>query len=148
MEPVVQTIEAKKMAEEPTLSPEHGIQTVKGFTLVCLGLLLMVIGVTYIAFLVVNRNSFPQEKLIATFTGKDHGTTGSFTVTGDWEFRWTHDGDLKQIIWKREDGFQSLIMEIQRKKIRKYGSVNFDKPGKYRFEVIGQGNWKIEVYQF
>jgi hypothetical protein len=136
------------MATEPTLSPKHGIQTAWGFTLVCMGLLMVVFAITYIAFLSVDHDPLSKTKPIATFTGKDNGTTGSFTVTDNWEFRWTHNGHLEQIIWKRADGFQSLIMEIQRKKIRQHGSLNFDKPGEYKFEVVGQGDWKIEVYQF
>ncbi len=136
------------MATEPTLSPKNGIKTAWGFTLICMGLLRGVFAVTYLASLTVARHSFPQAKPIATFTGRNNGTTGSFTVKSNWEFRWEHNGHLEQIIWKRADGFQSLIMEIQRKKIRKHGSLNFDKPGEYRFQVIGEGDWKIDVYQF
>ncbi len=136
------------MTSEPTLAPRHGIQTARGFTLVCLGLFLMVLAITSVTSFMVDPSSQPKAEPIATFTGKDNGTTGSFKVKQNWEFRWTHNGHLKQIIWKRSDGHQNLLMEIQRKIIRKHGSLNYDKPGEYKFEVIGEGDWKIEVYQF
>ena len=41
-----------------------------------------------------------------------------------------------------------MIMEIQRKIIREHGSINYAQGGEYTMEIIGQGDWKIEVYQF
>ena len=92
------------MDQEPSLSPKNGIQTATGFTLVRLGLLVFVIGLTYFTSSLIKPSPDLGAQHIATFTGKDNGTTGSFVVKDDWEFRWTHNGDLEQIIWTEKGG--------------------------------------------
>ncbi|MBL4883510.1 MAG: hypothetical protein JKY95_03105 [Planctomycetaceae bacterium] len=136
------------MEQEPSLSPKKGIQTATGFTLVCLGLLVCVIAVTFIASSVVGPPDESPFKHVGTFTGKDQGTVGPFTVNQHWEFRWTHNGHIEQIIWTRKDGHQGMLMEMQRKPIREHGSLNYGEGGEYTMEVIGKGDWEIEIYQF
>lgn len=136
------------MESEPSLSPKKGIQTARGFTLVCMGLFLIVTAITVIVPLLITAPADSPFVHVATFTGKDHEKTKSFTVKDHWEFRWTHNGHLQQIIWKRKDGHQGMLMEMQRKPIRTRGSLNYGEGGEYIIEVIGTGDWKIEVYQF
>lgn len=123
----------------------HGVGTFIG---VCFGLFVFVAATTFVCLRLFPGEASSTHRLVAHFSGNGDGSTAPFTVDDEWEFRWTHDGRIEQIIWRRADGEQDLLMEMPGKPIRYQGGVDYTAGGEYTMEIKGTGNWTIDVYQF
>lgn len=71
-----------------------------------------------------------------------------FSAKDGWEIRWHVEGKLDQIVWTDEYGKSDYVIAMHRKPIRNGGGVNVAKGGQYFLQVVGEGSWKIDVYQF
>ncbi len=132
-------------ADEP---PRLAIHRVRTFVGLCFGLFAMVAVLTAVVLNVYPAAHSSDHHLVATFSGEDNGTVGPFTVEDEWEFRWSHTGQMERFVWTRADGAQDELMAMPGKPIRSRGGVNYAAGGEYMLEVRGRGNWTIDIYQF
>ena len=124
------------------------IQRASSFFFICLGLFVLVGSLVLIVSTLFPTDQAGTHRLVARFEGDGPTETDPFVVADGWEFRWEHDAHLQQLIWRRSDGEEDMLMEMPGKPIRKHGGVNIPTGGEYRIQVIGTGPWKVEVYQF
>lgn len=118
------------------------------FSLLCLGLFALVVLTTLGLSQITTSAGSSAPTLVSHFEGEGNFQSSEFAVTSGWEIRWEHEGKIKQIEWSSPTAEGDLVMSLPHKPIREHGGVNLSSSGTFQLEVIAEGPWEIDVWQY